>query len=126
MATTPDRRRLPPPGLLLYLGYAFLVLGVIGVSLRWVVDQAINAPLSIPGIVAMVLLAYTIFTITMVLQRKQAARGPALGHATLTIPAIPLLLLSPVPALAIVPAVLGALLFVGLRRPSVRAWLSEE
>ncbi len=126
MTTTPDRRRIPPPGLLLYLGYAFLVLGVIGVSLRWVVDQAINAPLSIPGIVAMVLLAYTIFTITMVLQRKQAARGLALGHATLTIPAIPLLLLSPVPALAIVPAVLGALLFVGLRRPSVGAWLTEE
>jgi hypothetical protein len=126
VTTTPDRRRIPPPGLLLYLGYAFLVLGVIGVSLRWVVDQAINAPLSIPGIVAMVLLAYTIFTITMVLQRKQAARGLALGHATLTIPAIPLLLLSPVPALAIVPAVLGALLFVGLRRPSVGAWLTEE
>lgn len=126
MTITPDRRRIPPPGVLLYLGYAFLVLGVIGVSLRWVVDQAISAPLSIPGIVAMVLLAYTIFTITMILQRKQAARGLALGHATLTIPAIPLLLLSPVPPLAIVPAVLGVLLFVGLRRPSVRAWLTEE
>ena len=46
----------------------------------------------------MVLLAYTIFTITMVLQRKQAARGLALGLATLTIPAVPLLLLGPVPA----------------------------
>jgi hypothetical protein len=126
VTSTPDRRRIPPPGLLLYLGYAFLVLGVIGVSLRWVVDQAISAPLSIPGIVAMVLLAYTIFTITMVLQRKQAARGLALGHATLTIPAIPLMLLGPVPPLAIVPAVLGLLLFVGLRRPSVRAWLTEE
>ncbi len=126
MTSASDRRRVPPPGVLLYLGYAFLVLGVIGVSLRWVVDQAISAPLSIPGIVAMVLLAYTIFTITMVLQRKQAARGLALGHATLTIPAVPLLLLSPVPPLAIAPAILGVLLFVGLRRPSVRAWLSEE
>ena len=106
--------------------HSFLILGAIGISLRWVVDQAIGAAVSLPGIVAMVLLAYTIFTITMVLQRKQAARGLALGHATLTIPAIPLLLLSPVPALAIVPAVLGALLFVGLRRPSVQAWLSEE
>lgn len=126
MTTAPDRRRIPPPGLLLYLGYAFLVLGVIGLSLRWVVDQAIAAPVSVPGIVAMVLLAYTIFTVTMVLQRKQAARGLALGHATLTVPAVPLLLLSPAPLLAIVPAVLGVLLFVGLRRPSVRAWLSEE
>ena len=52
----------PPPGLLLFLGYAFLVLGAIGVSLRWVVDQAISAPVSVPGIVVMVLLAYTIFT----------------------------------------------------------------
>ena len=83
------------------------------------VDQAIDAPVSLPGIVAMVLLAYTIFTITMVLQRKEAARGLALGLATLTIPAVPLLLLGPVPAVAIVPAVLGVLLFLGLRRPSV-------
>jgi FtsH-binding integral membrane protein len=119
-------RRLPPAGLLLFLGYAFLVLALIGISLRWVVDQAISAPLSIPGIVAMVLLAYTIFTITMVLQRKQAARGLALGLSTLTIPAVPLLLLGPVPAVAFAPAVLGVLLLLGLTRPSVRAWLSED
>ena len=42
----------------------------------------------------MVLLAYTIFTTTLVLQRKQAARGLALGLASLTIPLVPLLLLS--------------------------------
>ena len=46
------------------------------------------------GIVVMVLLAYTIFTTTLVLQRKQAARGLALGLASLTVPLIPLLLLS--------------------------------
>jgi FtsH-binding integral membrane protein len=119
-------RRLPPAGLILFLGYAFVILGAIGVSLRWVVDQAIGAPLSIPGIVVMVLLAYTIFTITMVLQRKQAARGLALGLSTLTIPAVPLLLLGPVPVIALVPAVLAVLLFVGLRRPTVKAWLTEE
>jgi hypothetical protein len=125
---TPDPavgRRLPPPGILLFLGYGFLVLGGIGLSLRWVVDQAISAPVSLPGIVAMVLLAYTIFTITMVLQRKEAARGLALGLSTLTIPAVPLLLLSPVQAVAVVPAILGVALFVGLRRPSARAWLAE-
>jgi len=118
-------RRIPPAGLLLFLGYAFVILGAIGISLRWVVDQAIGAAVSLPGIVAMVLLAYTIFTITMVLQRKQAARGLALGLATLTIPAVPLLLLGPVPVAAIAPAALGVLLFVGLRRPSVEEWLSE-
>ena len=42
----------------------------------------------------MVLLAYTIFTTTLVLQRKQAARGLALGLASLTIPLVPLLALS--------------------------------
>jgi succinate-acetate transporter protein len=110
---------------LLFLGYAFLVLGGIGISLRWVVDQAIGTPVSIPGIVAMVLLAYTIFTITMVFQRKQAARGLALGLSTLTVPAVPLLLLGPVPATALVPTVVGIALFVGLRRPSATAWLSE-
>jgi hypothetical protein len=124
MATAPSRR-IPPPGVLLFLGYAFVILAGIGISLRWVVDQAIGSPLSLPGIVAMVLLAYTIFTITMVLQRKEAARGLAQGLATLTIPAVPLLLLGPVPAMAIVPATLGVLLFVGLRRPSVKDWLSE-
>jgi FtsH-binding integral membrane protein len=123
--TSAPGRRTPPVGLLLFLGYAFVILGAIGVSLRWVVDQAISAPVSLPGIVAMVLLAYTIFTITMVLQRKQAARGLALGLATLTIPAVPLLLLGPVPVAAIAPAALGVLLFVGLRRPSVEEWLSE-
>ena len=35
----PARRRV-------FLGYAFLVLGAIGLSLRWVVDQAIRAPIS--------------------------------------------------------------------------------
>ncbi len=118
-------RRIPPPGVLLFLGYGFVVLGAIGLSLRWVVDQAISAPVSLPGIVVMVLLAYTIFTLTLVLQRKQAARGLAVGLTTLTIPAVPLLLLGPVPPVAIVPAVLGVALFAGLGRPSVKAWLSE-
>jgi hypothetical protein len=118
-------RRIPPPGVLLFLGYGFAILGGVGLSLRWVVDQAIGSPLSLPGIVVMVLLAYTIFTITMVLQRKQAARGLALGLATLTLPAIAILLISPAPQLAIIPGLLGGALFVGLRRPSARAWLCE-
>ena len=43
----------------------------------------------------MVLLAYTIFTTTLVLQRKQAGRGLALGLASLTIPLVLLLAISP-------------------------------
>jgi len=123
--TAAPGRRIPPAGLLLFLGYAFLILAAIGLSLRWVVDMAISAPVSLPGIGVMALLAYTIFTITMVLQRKQAARGLALALATLTIPAVPLLLLGPAPPVAIAPAVLGLALFLGLRRPSVKDWLSE-
>lgn len=114
-----------PGGIRIFLGYAFLVLGLIGVSLRWVVDQAISAPVSLPGVVVMVLLAYTIFTTTLVLQRKEAARGLALGLSSLTLPAILLALLAGQPIAAVVLAALAALLFFGLTRPDVRAWLRE-
>lgn len=114
-----------PGGVRIFLGYAFLVLGLIGLSLRWVIDQAISAPISLPGIVAMILLAYTIFTTTLVLQRKQASRTLALGLSTLTIPAIPLGLLAAQPLLALIMAVLAALLFFGLTRPEVKDWLNE-
>ena len=117
--------RAMPPGVRIFLGYAFLVLGAIGLSLRWVIDQAISAPISLPGVVAMVLLAYTIFTTTLVLQRKEASRVLALGLATLTLPAIPLLLLAALPLFALIVAAFAGLLFVGLTRPEVRAWLSE-
>jgi hypothetical protein len=117
--------RAMPPGIRVFLGYAFLVLGVIGLSLRFVIDQAVNAPVSLPGVVVMVLLAYTVFTTTLVLQRKEAARGLALGLSTLTLPAIPLLLLAALPLYALLDAVLAAVLFRGLTRPDVRAWLNE-
>jgi len=118
-------RRFPPPGVLLFLGFGFLILSMIGVSLRWVVDQAIGSPISLPGLVVMILLAYTIFTITLVLQRKEAARGLATGLSTLTIPLAIFLLVSPVPPLALAPGILGILLWIGLRRPASRAWFSE-
>jgi hypothetical protein len=114
-----------PPGIRIFLGYAFLLLGVIGLSLRWVVDQAIDAPISLPGLVVMMLLAYTIFTTTLVIQRKEAGRALALGLSTLTIPAVPFVLLAAQPLFAVVVAVLAFLLFAGLTRPPVRAWLNE-
>ena len=79
-----------PNGVRIFLVYAFAILVVIGLSLRFVIDMAISAPVSLPGVVVMILLAYTIFTITLVLQRKEVARGLALGLASLTIPAVPL------------------------------------
>jgi hypothetical protein len=117
--------RAMPPGIRIFLGYAFLILGGLGLSLRWVVDQAISAPISPIGIVAMVLLAYTIFTTTLVLQRKEASRGLALALSTLTLPAVPLALLAAQPLFAVLVAILAVLLFFGLTRPDVRTWLNE-
>lgn len=114
-----------PPGLRLFLGYAFLILGLIGLSLRTVVDLAISAPLSFEGLVVMSLLAYTIFTITLVLQRKEAARGLALGLSSLTVPAVPILLLGGFLLPAVAVGLLGAALFYGLTRSEVRAYLNE-
>ncbi len=120
-----ERVRAMPGGIRLFLVYALLILTGIGLSLRFVVDQAISAPVSPPGVVVMVLLAYTIFTTTLVLQRKQAARGLAIGLASLTIPLIPLLVLSQLPVEAVFIAVLSLLLFRGLLGREVRAYLSE-
>jgi hypothetical protein len=120
-----QRLREMPGGIRLFLVYAVCILAGIGLSLRFVVDQAIAAPVSPTGVVVMVLLAYTIFTTTLVLQRKQAARGLALGLATLTVPLVPLLALSQLVIEAVFIAALAALLFRGLLRPEVRTYLSE-
>jgi hypothetical protein len=121
-----DRIRAMPGGIRLFLAYALLILAGIGVSLRSVVDTAISTPVSLEGVVVMVLLAYTIFTTTLVLQRKQAARGLALGLVSLTIPLVPLLALSRLLVEALFVATLGLLLFRGLLRPEVRTYLNEQ
>jgi hypothetical protein len=115
-----------PGGLRLFLVYAFTILAGIGISLRYVIDQAIGAPVSGPGVVVMVLLAYTIFTTTLVIQRKQAARGLALGLASLTVPLTLYLLAAGLVPQTIFFAALSALLFRGLLRNEVREYLNEE
>ncbi len=120
-----ERVRSMPGPIRLFLGYALLILVGIGLSLRFVVDQAIAAPVSPLGVIVMVLLAYTIFTVTLVLQRKQAGRGLAIGLGSLTVPLVPLLVLSQLVIEAIFIAALGLLLLRGLFRPDVRAYLSE-
>ncbi|HEX6868337.1 MAG TPA: hypothetical protein VF119_06000 [Candidatus Limnocylindrales bacterium] len=118
--------RAMPGGIRLFLLYAVLILVGIALSLRVVVDQAIAAPISPLGVLVMVLLAYTIFTITLVLQRKQAARGLAIGLASLVVPAVLLLATSPVhPATPFFVAAFGILLFRGLLRAEVRDYLRE-
>jgi len=120
-----ERVREMPGGIRLFLLSAFGILCLIGASLRFIVDQAISAPVSLPGLVAMILLAYTIFTTTLVIQRKQAARRLALGLASLTVPLVPLLVFSGLALEAIFIAALALLLFRGLLRPEVTTYLNE-
>ena len=114
-----------PAAILVFLGYAFLLLAVEGLLLRWVIDLAITTPVSLIGLVWMVLLAYTIFTITLTLQRKQAARNLALGLATLPVPLAAFLVFAPNPVIAIGPLVLAAVVLIALTRPSARTFFSE-
>jgi succinate-acetate transporter protein len=119
------RLRAMPLGIRLFLVYGLLILAAIGVALPAVVDLAIGAPITFTGIVVMTLLAYTIFTLTLILQRKQAGRGFALGLASLTVPVVPVLLAGGyVPQAAVVAGVAGVLLY-GLLRPDVRGYLTE-
>ena len=118
--------RRMPAGIRLFLVYAFAILGGVGISLRYVVDQAIGAPISGTGVVVMVLLAYTIFTTTLVLQRKEASRTLAIGLASLTVPVIPFLLVNGLLPQGLVATILAVALIYGLQRPSVREWLNEE
>jgi hypothetical protein len=122
---TIEIRGMPWP-VRLFLAYALVILAGIGLSLRFVVDQAIAAPVSPLGIVVMVLLAYTIFTTTLVLQRKAASRALALGLASLTVPPIPWALVLGLVPIAIFFLALAILLIRGLRTPAVAAWLSDE
>jgi hypothetical protein len=117
--------RAMPAGIVLFLVYALLILAAIGVALPRIIELAVNVPVSFEGLLAMILLAYTIFTTTLVLQRKDAARSLALGLASLTVPAIPLLLLGGLLVQAVFVAAFSALLFRGLLSSGARAWLSE-
>ena len=114
-----------PWGVGLFLAYALVLLAGVGLSLGYVVDLALEVPITPLGLVVMALLAYTIFTITMVLQRKEAARGLAIGLTSLAVPAIPLALLAGQLIGALLIVVLAALLYRGLRSPAAAAWLNQ-
>jgi len=117
--------RAMPWGVALFLAYALVILAGLGISLPYVIGLAVGAPLSFPGLVVMILLAYTVFTITLVIQRKQAARPLALGLASLTFPTALLLVAFGAPIPALFALTLGLLVVRGLQRPEVAAWLSE-
>jgi len=110
----------------LFLVYAFVILAGVGLSMGYVVDLALEVPITLLGLVVMALLAYTIFTITLVLQRKAAARALAVGLTTLAVPAIPLALFAGQALLAVGATVLAVLLYRGLRSPASSAWLDQD
>ena len=115
-----------PPGVLVFMGYAMLVLSILGMLMGRVVDEAIAAPISFIGVVWMALLAYLIFTLTLVLQKKQAAYGLSLGLTSLLLPLALILLFAPAGwILSIVVVVLFLVVVFSLRRPRSRAWFSE-
>src|SRR3972149_11828397 len=82
-----------PNGVRLFVAYGVVVLALIGLALPGIVSLAVEAPVPGPGLVAMLLLAYTVFTLTLVLQRKRAAYWFALGLSSLTLPLVAGLLL---------------------------------
>jgi succinate-acetate transporter protein len=120
-----ERLRRVPWGIALFLVYGFLILAGVGLSLPAVVAMATDMPVSFVGLVVMALLAYTIFTLTLVLQRKAAARALTLGLASLTIPAVLLGFAYGQAILAVIGAAFAALLFRGLTRPGIGGWLNE-
>jgi hypothetical protein len=114
-----------PWGIWLFLAYALVILVGVALALGPVVEQAVLIPITLLGVVMMALLAYTIFTITLVIQRKAAARGLALGLVSLAVPAVPLALLYGLLPVALFVATLGLLLYRGLRTPAALAWLDQ-
>jgi hypothetical protein len=119
-----DLRRMPAGvGLLLLFGLSLLAL--IGLTLPVVIGQAVEAPVSPLGFLWMLLLAYLIFTLTLVLQRKQAAWMLGLGLATLSVPVAVILFFWAGLIGGLAGVLIVAVLFWSLRRPAVRAWFSE-
>lgn len=117
--------RAMPNGVRIFLVYAFLMLAILGLTLPLVVDQAVTAPVSAIGLVWMLLLAYLIFTITLVLQRKQAAYVLSLGLSSLTVPLIFVLgIFAGLPG-AVFALALALILFRGLMLPASRRWFVE-
>jgi hypothetical protein len=120
-----EQQRGMPTGVLVLIGFGLLLLAGLGLTLPLVINQAIDAPVSPMGILWMLLIAYLVFTLTLVFQRKQAAWNLSLGMATLVVP-LTLVLWQYASALgAVLGVVLGVLLVLALRGPRVRTWFSQ-
>ena len=117
--------RTMPAGVRVVLAFGFLLLAGIGLTLPLVITQAIESPVSPIGILWMLLLAYLVFTLTLILQRKQAAWMLSLGLASLSVPLALVLYFWAAFVGLLMGIVLVVLLFWSLRGARVRAWFSE-
>ena len=120
-----DVVRTMPAGVRLVLAFGFVLLAGLGLTLPLVISQAIEAPVSPLGLLYMLLLAYLVFTLTLIFQRKEAAWMLSLGLVSLSVPLAVVLwfwggLLPLLAGLA-----LAALLFWSLRGDRVRRWFNE-
>jgi len=114
-----------PNGVRLVLAFGFVLLAGVGLTLPLVIDQAIEASVTPIGLLWMLLLAYLVFTLTLILQRKQAAWMLSVGLATLSVPLAVVMYFWAGFLGALMGAALVALLFWSLRGPRVREWFSE-
>jgi hypothetical protein len=118
--------RAMPNGVRVFLVYAFGILVLVGLLTPLVIDQAVEAPVSALGVVWMLLLAYLIFTITLVLQRKQAGYPLALGLSSLSLTLVAFTFFSPAGAPGALVALVLAIAVIGsLRRSATRTWFAE-
>src|SRR3954469_13982692 len=117
--------RAMPTGVKLILGFGFILLAGVGLTLPLIINQAVEAPVSALGLLWMLLLAYLVFTLTLILQRKHAAWMLSLGLCSLAVP-LTVVLFSWAGAIgAVIGVALVALLFLSLRGEHARAWFSE-
>jgi len=117
--------RAMPNGVRLVLAFGFVLLAGVGLTLPLVVNQAIEAAITPIGLLWMLLLAYLVFTLTLILQRKQAAWMLSLGLATLSVPLTVVLWYWADIVGALLGIALALLLFLSLRAQRARAWFSE-
>ena len=115
-----------PVGIWLLVAFGLVLLAGLGLTLPLVVDQAVEAPVSPIGLLWMLLMAYLIFTLTLVLQRKQAGWGLAVGMASLSLPLTLILWQWAGIGGAVLGVAIGAALLLALRNPRARAWFVER
>lgn len=118
--------RSMPAGVRIVLAFGFVLLAGVGLTLPLVINEAVEAPVSAVGLLWMLLLAYLVFTLTLILQRKQAAWMLSLGLASLSVPlAVGLWAWAGLIG-ALLGVALAAVLFLALRGERARAWFSEQ